>query len=140
MSLPEFDTLLDMARNDPAGLEELRLKLTADILADARSDAQRKRLEGLVFKVNMERRRSSSPMGATIRLSELMCQSLADLQLAIVAPEELQVESDASGGENVIAFPQAGWPRASDAEAFELIVEELEDGEIELLEPADPDE
>ena len=139
MSLPEFDTLLDMARNDPAGLEELRLKLTADILADARNDAQRKRLEGLVFKVNMERRRSSSPMGATIRLSELMCQSLADLQLAIVAPDELQVESDPSAAENVIAFPQASWPRTGAADEFELIVEEMEAGEIELTEPADPD-
>jgi len=111
MSLPEFDTLLDMARNDPAALEDLRQKLTEDVLADARNDAQRKRLEGLVFKVDMERRRSSSPMGAVIRLSEMMCQSLADLQLAIVAPEELLPEASTDSAANVVAFPQVSRPR-----------------------------
>ena len=114
MSLPEFDTLLDMARNDPAALEDLRKKLTEDVLADARDEAQRKRLEGLVFKVNMERRRSSSPMGATIRLSEMMCQSLADLQLAIVAPDELLPAASTNTATNVVAFPQISRPRVAD--------------------------
>lgn len=112
MALPEFDVLLDMARNNPTALETLRDELTKDVLDRARDDEQRKRLEGLVFKVDMERRRSSSPMGATIRLSEMMCKSLADLQLAIVAPDELQPEhARATAGANVIAFPQVGWPR-----------------------------
>ena len=116
MSLPEFEELLGMARNDPAALETLREELTQEVLANARDEAQRKRLEGLVFKINMERRRSSSPMGATIRLSEMMCRSLADLQLAIVAPDELQMTAPPTPAANVVAFPQTAWPRAEKSE------------------------
>ena len=42
----------------------------------------------------MERRRAHTPLAATIRISEMMCRSLADLQRSMVAvadpPDELE--------------------------------------------------
>ena len=110
MSLPEFDVLVDMARNDPAGLEELRSALIRGVIDSARTPQVQQRLEGLQFRIDLERRRSASPMGATIRLSEMMCRSLADLHLSIVAPEELEPEEETieleDVGASIIPFPR----------------------------------
>ena len=84
--LPAFDVLVDMARNDPQGLETLRRSLTDAVIAAASNETTRKRLRGLQFRVDMERRRASTPLAATIRISEMMCRSLADLHRSMVAP------------------------------------------------------
>ncbi len=84
--LPAFDVLVDLARNDPQRLEKLRLKLTGDIIDNAPDEQKRKRLAGLQFRVDMERKRSRSPLQATIKISEMMCQSLAELHRSMVTP------------------------------------------------------
>lgn len=84
--LPAFDVLVDMARNDPKGLETLRRSLTDAVIAAASNDTTRRRLQGLQFKVDMERRRAATPLAATIRISEMMCRSLAELHRAMVKP------------------------------------------------------
>lgn len=84
--LPAFDVLVDLARNDPERLETLRKKLTDDIIENAPDDQKRKRLAGLQFRVDMERQRARSPLQATIRISEMMCQSLAELHRSMVTP------------------------------------------------------
>ena len=86
--LPAFEVLVDMARNDPEGLETLRRSLTSAVIASARSDNSRRRLQGLQFKVDVERRRAATPLAATIRISEMMCRSLADLHASLVTPLE----------------------------------------------------
>ena len=68
--LPGFDTLVDMARNDPDRLESLRRSLTDAVIAEASCDDTRRRLQGLQFRVDMERRRAATPLAATIRISE----------------------------------------------------------------------
>ena len=90
--LPEFDELVDLARNQPEELEALRLLMIEDVINSASSEAQRRRLEGLQFKVDMERRRAASPLAATIKLSEMMCQSLADLHRSLITPMEQIIE------------------------------------------------
>ncbi|MEZ5558323.1 MAG: DUF3135 domain-containing protein [Pseudomonadales bacterium] len=85
--LPAFDVLVDMARNDPQGLETLRRSLTDAVIATASNETARRRLRGLQFRVDMERRRAGTPLAATIRISEMMCHSLADLHRSMVAPE-----------------------------------------------------
>ena len=49
-------------------------------------------------------------MGATIRISEMMCRSLADLHLSIVAPEELHGEAEVielqDVGATIVPFPK----------------------------------
>jgi hypothetical protein len=84
--LPAFDVLVDMARNDPQGLETLRRSLTEAVITAASNESTRRRLQGLQFRVDMERRRASTPLAATIRISEMMCRSLADLHRSMVAP------------------------------------------------------
>jgi hypothetical protein len=85
--LPAFEVLVNMARNDPQGLETLRRSLTDAVIAAASNDTTRKRLQGLQFRVDMERRRAGTPLAAAIRISEMMCRSLADLHRSMVAPE-----------------------------------------------------
>lgn len=86
--LPEFDELVDLARNRPDALETLRRSLVGEVIDGASNDRQRRRLEGLQFKVDMARRRSATPLAATIKLSEMMCQSLADLHRSLITPVE----------------------------------------------------
>ncbi|MEE8079348.1 MAG: DUF3135 domain-containing protein [Pseudomonadales bacterium] len=106
--LPSFEVLVDMARNDPNGLETLRQSLTEAVIAAASSDSTRRRLKGLQFRVDLERQRARTPLAAAIRISEMMCRSLADLHASMVTPleereiNELPLDPDHS---NVIPFP-----------------------------------
>lgn len=103
--LPAFEVLVDMARNDPEGLETLRRSLTNAVIATATSDQSRRRLKGIQFRVDLERRRAATPLAATIRISEMMCRSLADLHASLLttadeaAPEPGPVAS-------VLPFPR----------------------------------
>lgn len=110
MSLPEFEVLVDLARNDPTRLEEMRASLVSGVIDGARTPQQQQRLAGLQFRIDLERRKSTSPMGATIRISEMMCRSLADLHLSIVAPEELEGETEVielqDVGATIVPFPK----------------------------------
>ena len=111
--LPAFDVLVDMARNHPERLEALRAKMSQDIIDNAKDEQQKKRLAGLQFKVDMERKRARSPLQATIRISEMMCQSLAELHKSMVTPlvddkgqptTTSSIQADNGSGSNVIAF------------------------------------
>ncbi len=108
--LPAFEVLVDMARNDPEGLETLRRSLTNAVIATASSEDSRRRLKGLQFRVDLERRRAPTPLAATIRISEMMCRSLADLHASFVTPvdEEPISAAPASGSivDNVVPFPR----------------------------------
>lgn len=101
--LPAFDVLVDMARNDPQGLETLRRSLTDAVIAAASNETTRKRLQGLQFRVDMERRRATTPLAATIRISEMMCRSLAELHRSMVAPDDAP-GPEAPAGAAVIPF------------------------------------
>ena len=83
--LPDFDTLQTMARHDPTGLERLRLRLVHELIASA-DPARQRRLQGLQFQIDMERRRAPNPMAACIRLSTLMRDSLLRMQQALNEP------------------------------------------------------
>ena len=105
-TLPAFDVLVDMARNEPDRLEKLRCQLTKHVINGAESEEKRRRLEGVQFRIDMERRRAGSPLAATIRISEMMCHSLADLHKSMVTPlaEELP-EPACPPQANVLKFP-----------------------------------
>ena len=105
--LPGFDVLVDMARNDPEGLETLRRSLTDAVIAGASSDTTRRRLEGLQFRVDLERRRAGTPLAAAIRISEMMCHSLASLHASMVTPDEViesSVQPAPMQSDNVVPF------------------------------------
>lgn len=104
--LPAFDVLVDMARNDPDRLEKLRQRLTRHVIEGAQTDDKKRRLEGLQFRVDMERRKAGSPLAATIRISEMMCHSLADLHKSMVTPLVEEVElSQLPAKASVLQFP-----------------------------------
>jgi len=108
--LPAFDVLVDMARNDPQRLETLRRKLTESVIAGANTEQRRKRLEGLQFRIDLERRRARSPLAATIKISEMMCHSLAALHRSMVTPFVVDQSYDPPQSAKILEFP--GLPRA----------------------------
>ena len=108
--LPAFDVLVDMARNDPQRLETLRLNLTRSVIASADTEQKRKRLEGLQFRVDLERRRARSPLAATIKISEMMCHALADLHRSMVTPLVACENEVLAPCAKILEFP--GLPRA----------------------------
>ena len=110
--LPAFDVLVEMARNNPEGLEKLRRSLTEAVIESASTERTKKRLKGLQFRVDMERERAATPLAATIKISEMMCKSLADLHRSMVAPDLGISEANAQDRESatVIGFPSSDRP------------------------------
>ena len=105
--LPAFEVLVDMARNDPEGLETLRRSLTDAVISAASSDNARRRLQGIQFRVDLERRRAPTPLAATIRISEMMCRSLQDLHASMVTPfEDVEPAPDPNAADKVVPFPR----------------------------------
>lgn len=80
--LPDFDTLARMAREDPEALEALRDRLASNLIEGARPE-HRRRLRGLQFQIDMERRRAANPLASCLRISQMMQASLLDLQQAL---------------------------------------------------------
>ena len=77
--LPEFDKLREMAQRDPEALERLRVELCDRLIQEA-PEKYRRKLRGLQFRVDMERRRAKSPMAACIAISGMMHDSFDRLR------------------------------------------------------------
>ena len=112
--LPVFDVLVDMARNAPARLEQLRTRLAQNIIDSATTQERRRRLEGLQFRVDAERRMAKTPMAATLKIAAMMSESLASLHRAMVTPfvEEAHgamhdANENTPPAQNVVTFPKA---------------------------------
>ncbi len=99
--LPEFDVLVEMARSDPQRLERLRQQLTNNVIDNQPDQLKKRRLKGLAFTIDMERKRANTPMQATIKLSEMMCWKLAELNRAFIEPEETN-ETEAATSAKVV--------------------------------------
>ncbi len=80
--LPSFDVLKEMAQKDPEALERLRVQLCDQLIQDA-PPAYRRKLRGLQFRVDMERRRAKSPMAACIAISGMMHDTFDKLRQAL---------------------------------------------------------
>ena len=86
-TLPSFDVLQKLARQDPRALEDLRRRLTNDVIRRGRSQRSRQRLRGLQFTIDLERKRARDPLAACVKLSQMMHESLAELNRAFLDPE-----------------------------------------------------
>lgn len=91
-TLPDFDTLRDLARNDPEGLERLRLALCERVISEA-PDHAKPRLQGLMFQINSRRQLARSEMEAAETLSEMMNDSLQRMQAMLKDLRTIQSES-----------------------------------------------
>ncbi|HHO59480.1 MAG TPA: DUF3135 domain-containing protein [Thiotrichales bacterium] len=70
-----FDTMKDMAKDDPEGFERIRQQMIDELIDDA-PEANRRRLIGLQWRVDQERLLARTPMGACIRISNMMWESV----------------------------------------------------------------
>jgi len=98
--LPAFEELADLGRRDPQALEALGRLLTDDVIRHA-GPASRRRLEGLRFRIEMERRRAPNPLAACARLSQMMFESLSELHSALNEPGGYRRTTGSSGAQIV---------------------------------------
>lgn len=97
--MPSFDTMVEMAKNDPVAFEEMRRELSQEIIDGVSNTALKRRLAGLQFQIDMECRKASNPMASCIRISQMMTDSLMELQeslngLSYSAPEVVKKNLD----------------------------------------------
>ena len=71
----DFDEWSRLAKTDPAAFEARRLALIEEYL-DQFPPLDQRRLRGLQFRIDMERRRARTPLAACMRLSAMMWDSL----------------------------------------------------------------
>ena len=84
-TIPSFDELVEINRHSPADLEALRTGLIKHTI-DQAPEATRRRLNGLQFQIEMERRRASNALAACIKISRMMHESLGELT-SLLRPE-----------------------------------------------------
>ena len=70
----DFDDWATLASNNPEGFEQRRQDVIENYLRGLPTEKQR-RLRGWQFRIDMERRRAGTPMGACIKLSSMMWDS-----------------------------------------------------------------
>ena len=89
--LPSFDELKEMAAERPEELENLRQRMTDDILRNVPAERRRKLL-GLVFRIDAERQMAKNPLQACIRISQMMMDSALELRDSILGPAPVRTE------------------------------------------------
>ena len=72
-----FDEWAALARNDPAQFEDRRRHTVLRVI-NLSNNARR--MEGMQCRIDLERRRARTPMGATIRISSMMWDSVHELK------------------------------------------------------------
>ena len=92
LTLPDFDTLRVMAKNDPEGLESLRIALCNKVIDEA-PDHAKPRLKGLMFQINSRRSLAASELEACEELSSMMQESLQRMQSMLKDLRSMQSES-----------------------------------------------
>ncbi|HHH39271.1 MAG TPA: DUF3135 domain-containing protein [Sedimenticola sp.] len=72
----DFDHWAELARDDPDRFEALRQAEIEAVISRA-PEAQQQRLRCLQWRIDQERRRAGSALGACIRISRMMWESMA---------------------------------------------------------------
>jgi len=78
----DFDSWMKLAKDDPATFER-RKQAAIDAFFSQLSPEQQTKLRHLQWQIDMEIRRSSSPLGSCIKLNRLMMDSLAKQKAAL---------------------------------------------------------
>ncbi|GHA44056.1 DUF3135 domain-containing protein [Photobacterium aphoticum] len=89
--LPDFDTLKQLANDDPEALEALRLRMSEAIIANA-SDAMKPRLQAQLSHINHVIARGRNPNHTNMLLMSELQQQLKRFALAVTTPEALTAE------------------------------------------------
>ncbi|TNF36516.1 MAG: DUF3135 domain-containing protein [Gammaproteobacteria bacterium] len=106
--LPDFDYLKALAQDNPEALEALRRELCQRLI-DRAPARLRQRLYGLMFRIDMETRRSKNAIHSCVTLSRMMMDSFANLHDAlqnIEKPNPSDVAGQTRSRADIIAFPR----------------------------------
>ncbi|MCW5626511.1 MAG: DUF3135 domain-containing protein [Burkholderiales bacterium] len=109
----DFEEWRDLAASDPEAFERRRLEAIEALIAQA-PERERQRLRGLQFRIDMERQRSSNPLGACVRISRMMWERFNDLQHALEdlghtmtrPPNAEPIPVRASESAEIVPFPK----------------------------------
>ncbi|GGY35000.1 hypothetical protein GCM10011297_05090 [Bacterioplanes sanyensis] len=93
--LPDPEELHRLAEQQPEALEALRQQMVQQLI-DHSPQRLKHRLQGLQFRIDMERQRCKTPMAACLKLSGMMHDSLGDLQSALIGDYQPPERSAAS--------------------------------------------
>ncbi len=99
---PDFEELRYLAENSPDKLENLRQRQVQAII-DRAPAAYRRRLRGLQFQIDCQRKLHSTPLGSCIAISKMMHESLQRLNAAFHGEDERALARVAPA-DNVIPF------------------------------------
>lgn len=103
--MPDFDTLVKIAKHDPDQLETLRHRLAASTISSAPKSLQQ-RLRGLQFQIDSTRHTSKTPLASCIRISAMMHESFSELRTALNNPSEKTNNSNRKNEQaNILSFP-----------------------------------
>lgn len=78
----DFDEWVALFKKSPESFEARRLKWSEQLINNAPAACQR-RLSGLLFQINMEKRRSKTALASCMRLSGMMWKMLNKLNLEL---------------------------------------------------------
>lgn len=70
-----FDEWLELAKRDPEGFE-IRRQAVIETYISGLPPSKQRRLRGLQFRIDMERQRARTAMGACIKLSSMMWDAM----------------------------------------------------------------
>jgi hypothetical protein len=101
----DFDEWAALARADSDAFERRRQELIAAVIAAAPAEHQQ-RLRGLQFRIDLERQRSGTPLGAAIRLNAMMWSSFSDLRTALESFHTDTAPAPKGPGATLLPFPQ----------------------------------
>jgi hypothetical protein len=80
----DFDEWQRLAREDPDEFERRR-RATIEALIDQAPPEHQERLRALQFRIDLERSRAKTPLGATVRLHSMMWERFGKLREALQA-------------------------------------------------------
>lgn len=106
-SFTDIDRLIELATKNPEALEQFRQQQIDELIESAPSHTQR-RLRGLQFQIDCKRKlHKDSPMGSCMAITEMMMDSLQQLNEALHGYDRTQQNQDGGQTPQVLSFPAA---------------------------------
>ena len=99
--LPDHETLSELAVNSPDKLECILRENIAELI-DQTSGSHRRRLQGLQFQIDIQRKLAKNPVDSCIRISRMMHDSFIELNKALANFTKNQPMCDTKKDSNVI--------------------------------------
>jgi chromosome condensin MukBEF complex kleisin-like MukF subunit len=99
--LPDHKTLSELAENSPDKLEFI-LRENINALIESTSGSHKRRLQGLQFQIDVQRKLAKNPVDSCIRISRMMHDSFIELNTALKNFTKNQPMCDKKKDSNVI--------------------------------------